>query len=432
MRAPGGAAGTLAGGGANGVQTGESLAESNVSRGQGEFIDTTTPVVADKKPGVCTGVVMEPETIVSVTPVTMYLVLDNSKSMVEGAKNGVTKWDHAITAITEFVGDATSAGIGVGIQYFNPAPPQALVEEFERTLEEKRMTLTADQWDDYEKEFHYNVDKCDGVAHAESAVPFGRLPAVADAIVASLASTDPNGGTPSVGALTGGVNFCADFQQKTPGEQCVVVFVTDGQPNGCGLSLSCHAGFTPDSEGHCVDPMAASVLVPIVQGARDNAGVLTYTVGMEGVVSDGFELLNRLAAVGGSDCTPGTPGDEACDVTQTGSAGLLEALNKIRDTVVQKVQVPCTWAVPPPPDGQRLDPSLVNVDVSIKEQVIELGQVGSEAECANVDGGWYYDTPVNPTEIRTCQQTCDVVEANPDEIRVSIELGCATKLARAK
>lgn len=348
----------------------------------------------------CAGLVLEPESLSYREPVAMYIVLDNSGSM-KRSDGPISKWDQAKTALTEFVTDPSSEGIDVGIQYFHP--------------------------------IHVgdDVNECDGMAHAQSSVEVGRLPEVALAVIASLAEAGPGGITPTVGALTGGIEFCKNFQQERPDEQCVVVFVTDGQPNGCGLDEKCVDGATPDTVGHCVDPESAAVLTPISSGGL-SAGVISYTVGMQGVTEDGFELLNALAVAGGTDCTPNTPGKEACDVSETGGAGLLEALGLIRDTIVETTLVPCSWALPAAPDGKSLEPSLVNVSLEINGQPLKLGQVLTETDCATVEGGWYYDNAAAPNEIRTCPQTCNIVEANPHSVRAAVEIGCATKIAVPK
>lgn len=365
-----------------------------------------------RAPEACAGVVMAPETLTHTPVVTMYIVLDNSGSM-----DNSSKWAHAKQALTDFVGDPTSAGIKAGIQYFHPqnvpGAPAAQGRNGRRGGNNQRN----------------NPFECDGVAHAQSAVEVGVLPAVAPTIVASLNTERPGGNTPTVGALTGGVNFCIDFQEKHPDEDCVVVFVTDGQPNGCGLQLECTPGFIPDAEGQCVDPRSEAVLAPIARAARDDHDVKTYTVGMAGVSGDGFDLLDALAVVGGTDCTPNVPGEEACNVADTGGAGLLQALNLIRDTVVQETRVPCTWAVPPAPDGRKLDPNLVNVSLTLKGVEVPLAQVAAAADCSAAGGGWYFDVPQTPTEIRTCEQTCETVEQNADDVRVDLEFGCATKKA---
>ena len=233
---------------------------------------------------VCVGVALETESVVREIPretttqrevqepVAMYIMLDNSKSMAQSDDGTHTTWEQAVIALTDFVQDPTSEGIDVGIQFFWP--------------------VNVD--DD---------DECAGAAHAQSAIDVGRLPEVAPAVVEALASTEPHSGTPTVGALTGAVDFCTTFQQQHPDEQCVVVFITDGQPNGCGLTLDCTPGFTPDHKNQCVDPEAEAVLTPIA-AAGASAGVKDVHGGHGGRQPRWFRSLERAGRGGGFRLQP--------------------------------------------------------------------------------------------------------------------------------
>lgn len=403
------------GGGAGGF-TSSGLAGQSAS-GATNPIDVSAQPPLDLGSGMsptdsCAGIELEPETILWKEPIAMYLMLDNSKSMIEG--KAPLKWDQAVKAFNDFIDDPRSEGIDFGIQYFHPQPPPGWVP------------MPVDPFNESDDDFRYRPDECDGVAHSQSAVPVGQLPNISQAIKDSLAAGDPRSNTPTVGALKGGVDFCTKFRQEHNGQECIVVFVTDGQPNGCGLSLKCHPGFTPNHKGDCVDPTSEGVLTPIVKTGFEQHGVKTYTVGMEGVIADGFDLLDALARAGGTDCTPNAPGKEACDVTATGGAGLLEALSLIRETIVKTSLVPCNLHLPAAPDGKRLDPRLVNVELKVRGEDVRLKQVLAKDECGKVEGGWYYDNPLTPAEIRTCPQTCKVIDDNAEHVRVVVRFGCAT------
>jgi hypothetical protein len=363
-------------------------------------------------------------------PIALYIVLDNSGSMKDSHK-----WPNAVSAITTFVqGNGSTPGaawacvdadgksvtppldlappgdgtISVGIQYFHPIGVGS------------------------------NPNECDGSAHSTPAVDVAPIPANAPAIVGSLGSTGPNGNTPTVGALTGGVDYCSAYQPAHPGTKCVVVLVTDGQPNGCGLSSNC--GTNQD----CVDPASASTLTPIANNGFTQAGnsVMTFTIGMEGVSADGFTLLDAIAIAGGSDCTPGTPGNEACNVTTSGTQGFVDALNAIRSTVqvsksstqtlttsvTQSTALPCEWKIPTPPVGKTFDKDLVNVGIDSGSGLQQVGKVATEADCASAGGGWYYDDVSSPTRILACPDTCGTITGTPN-VSVQVLFGCATKVA---
>ncbi|MBN2192109.1 MAG: VWA domain-containing protein [Polyangiaceae bacterium] len=378
--------------------------------GTGTSSTDNTPLSAAD---VCAGLSLEPQpleiteevtTVIETEipePVALYLLLDNSGSMDDSAAGSrQSKWDEAVEAVTSFVNDPASDGIDVAIQYFQ--------------------AVNAGR----------RADLCDGEAHSNPAVPIGPLPDQAEAIVDSLAATGPDGNTPTVGALTGGTQFCTEFQAAHPDERCVVVLVTDGQPNGCGLDATCPDGNSRD----CVDPNAESVLVPIAaEGLED--GVVTFTIGMAGVTSEGFDLLDALAAAGGSDCSPDNAGGEACDVSTTGAQGFLQALNAIRDSIVLTdtitetvtttltTTLPCEWAIPDPPGGETLDPNLINVNL-IDGETILIGSVSTVDDCGRASGpAWYYDDPDAPTTVAVCPDTCDLISTS-ETARVEVLFGC--------
>jgi hypothetical protein len=173
---------------------------------------------------------------------------------------------------------------------------------------------------------------------------------------------------------------------------------------------------------------------------------MTYAIGMEGA---DFALMDAIARAGGTDCTPGSPGQESCNVS-SGTTSFINALNTIRTTVshdvtvtktitkVQTSELACDFKIPAPPPGQTFDPEKVNVHFlhgGLDDAVL---QVPSEADCAKAsDQGWFYDNPALPTSIKVCNGTCAAIKAStadggvvvgdPPEVRVL--LGCATDKA---
>src|SRR5260221_12263471 len=253
--------------------------------------------------GACAELVMQPEqtkvdkTIPGVSctsnapePIVIYIMLDNSGSMKDN-----NKWTDAVGAITKFVeSDPTLMGapwVCVDKDGNGVPPPSDLPPPGSGSISVGIQYL-------HPESVGRNPDECDGSAHSTPAVPVGPIPANGGKIVSSLGSTGPNSDTPTVGALTGGTEFCAAYQAANPGKKCVLVLVTDGQPNGCGLSSDCGGGGSRGG-GDCVDPASASTLTPIASGAFQN-GVITFTVGMSGVTTAGFTLLDQIAVARGS------------------------------------------------------------------------------------------------------------------------------------
>lgn len=328
----------------------------------------------------CAGVDIQPETLTTTQdvtttetkPIAVYFMQDQSGSMVG------TKWTTAVNAITSFVNDPSSANLDVTIQFF----PDLFVS-------------------------------CNAQTYATPMVPLGRLPAYAPTIINTVNGQVPLGfGTPIEAALAGAEMFCENFKTLTtrnpPDEDCVVIFITDGNATSCST-----------------DP---NVISKYAADAWKNSQVHTYAIGMDGA---DFTLLDQIATSGNTNCGA-TP---SCNAT-SGSAGLSAALASIRDTITTTVTqtktittpLTCEWGIPPPPTGQTLDPTQVNVDLLANGQKTRLGQVPSAADCTKYTNGWYYDDPANPTKIIACADTCTAVTA-PGVAGVSISLGCATERA---
>jgi hypothetical protein len=175
----------------------------------------------------------------------------------------------------------------------------------------------------------------------------------------------------------------------------------------------------------------------VAQAALDASDVKTYTVGMDGA---DFGVLNRIAELGGGDCTPNDAASFACDVTVSSGNSFLDALNLIRSrastrtrtevrTVTQSTILDCEWDIPEPPEGETFDPDLVNVRFTAGQGSAQvIGAVATQADCANVESGWYYDDPSDPKSVKVCEQTCNVIQAVTDA-QVDVLLGCEQKQA---
>jgi hypothetical protein len=168
-------------------------------------------------------------------PLAMFIMLDKSGSMDDGGK-----WTAAVSALTQFVQDANSAGIKVALGYFPDG------------------------------------HSCNGAGYDVPDVAMGLLPGNAGAIVNSLNANGPSGNTPTEGALNGLVRD--GYEQTNPAEKCIGLLVTDGEPNGCDESQSTLTG------------IAAA-------GLAGTPSTLTFTMGMGGA---DFNLLDAIAAAGGT------------------------------------------------------------------------------------------------------------------------------------
>jgi hypothetical protein len=104
--------------------------------------------------------------------------------------------------------------------------------------------------------------------------------------------------------------------------------------------------------------------------------------------------------------------------------------DRLAEAIITGSQIACEWPIPSPPAGETLDLGNVNVRYTNAAGVgTTLGNVPSAADCANHDGGWYYDDPSNPTTILVCPQTCTQMQAASGETRVDVLFGCKTEVA---
>lgn len=346
------------------------------------------------------------EVVTEEVPVAIYIMLDQSGSMwipdaismVEGiVVDPNTMWDSfkwvaASDSINTFVNDPNSAGFNVALQYF------PLVG-----------------------------GGCDGTMYDTPAVPMGRLPGNATALSNSLAGVFSIGNdTPIEGALRGATNYCKRYKNdpalNPDGEDCAVVFITDGLPSACDQNIT--------------------NLANIVGEAYRNDGIRTFAVGMAGA---DFNMLNMMAeqGQGDNDCHPDDPLFYCCNVSA--NMTLLQALETIRgfvsreithevvrtethveyETVVETEALDCEWQIPDPPEHEAFNKDKVNVHFSptgSPDNSTIIPMVASQDKCGAV-AAWHYDNPANPTRIIACPETCNVIKA-AELGTINIVLGC--------
>jgi hypothetical protein len=129
------------------------------------------------------------------------------------------------------------------------------------------------------------------------------------------------------------------------------------------------------------------------------------------------------------DKTGGVHGDICSCLNPTACAQTFQTVfNELATKIIQGSQpLTCEWAIPPPPAGQTLDPSKVNVDfidqvAGTKETIYH---VNDAAACDPVLGGWYYDNNTAPTVVKACPASCDKITAAVNG-KINVVFGCAT------
>jgi hypothetical protein len=286
-------------------------------------------------------------------------LLDTSYSMDYNLK-----WSSVSQALEQFLQDPRFTGIGAGIQYFP-----------------LRTT-------------------CDVTDYARRAVPVAALRGAAPTLTASIDAKRMAGGTPTVVAMQGVVDYAEARAAANPDRRQVIVLATDGVPDN-----SCPAA------GDMGMPNTIDSVVSIVsQAAQGTPSVTTFVIG----VGSELTALNAIAAAGG-----GTPEALLVDTTADIKGAFAAALDQIR-----KVAFACEFAIPAPPAGLVIDPSRVNVQFTTTSTQT-LKYVGDAAGCAKAPTtGWYYDDATRPTKVILCDQACDGVRGSAGG-QVNIIFGCS-------
>lgn len=402
--------------------------------------------------GDCAGELIEAKRL----PLDMYVMLDVSGSMLEptGGDTTLTKWEAVSSALTDFVSDPASDGIGVGLQVFpiaHPDAPGACKADSECGQFGPCFLKTCWEYPEIAlcdvdancgpygpcKAFAFcsnsdlyicdaaNVGKscgtdpdtnqplgtcsatcvgtadCRAATYAAPAAPIAVLPEAKDGLVAVISGAQPEGRTPSGPALQGAIEQAGAWAKAHPEHQVVAVLATDGLPTQC-------------------TPVAiADVAALAADGRQLDPAVSTFVIGVFGAEEpDAPANLNTIARAGGT--TNAFMVDTAGDVQEQ----FRDALNKIRASGLS-----CELAVPTPPDGQSLDYKQVNVTFDAGSGPTVLLGVANAAACTDA-GGWYYDVqPGNgrPKRIVTCPTTCTQFQQT-DMGSVQIKLGCATRV----
>jgi hypothetical protein len=87
-------------------------------------------------------------------------------------------------------------------------------------------------------------------------------------------------------------------------------------------------------------------------------------------------------------------------------------------------ELPCVFDIPPPPEGEELDPNKVNVIYTATDGTeTVIPKVGDPGACGAF--GWYYNDETMPTQIYVCPDTCATLQADTGG-RVNISFGCTT------
>jgi hypothetical protein len=396
-----------------------------------------------------------------VVPLDLLVLMDASSSM--GQLAGMrSKWETAQSALSAFIRDPSSAGLGMGLQFFPNDVPRpcttsqdcsmgftcrvrtacgsptvtmptqvcrtgviflpptvcpagtmcvpagacsasgALCTNIGRACAGAGGTCVASPGTCASTSL-FGSTECDPRNYETAAVPIGTLPAAEMPLLMALNAHGPSGGTPMGPAVRGALGQLQARLAANPGRKAALVLASDGLPSACPM-------------GSTIADVAA-LLGPAFMGTPS---IPTYVIGvftMSELAKSQMEL-DRLAMAGGSG--KAFVLEAASDLTQR----LQEALNQIRGAALA-----CEYQIPPPTGGP-IDFSRVNVRYSGGGASENIPYVERADRCDPMRGGWYYDVPPSmgvPTRILTCDATCRRFKTDQSG-KVELVFGCGTQV----
>ncbi|HMA95824.1 MAG TPA: vWA domain-containing protein [Polyangiaceae bacterium] len=313
-------------------------------------------------------------------PLDIFVMFDRSGSMcscVDPPMNGnpcpdptckKTRLQAIREAMSAFMVDNGSNGLGIGLGYFGQQPIGA-----------------AD---------------CRPETYAVPSVTISGLPENSTSMMASLNTADPIGETPTGGAIRGACTYARQWKSAHAEREVVILFVTDGEPKA---PVTC-----PNGEGAC-----CPTLVDANQAAAEclsgSIRIKTYVLG----VGPFLQNLDQIANAGGTSRAYLVEGG---DVAQE----VLNALNEIRGNAT----IPCDFALPTSDPGRQVDLGKINIAYANSDC---NGRVFYHVESANActgQGGWYYDNPNQPSRVQLCPSSCN--EVSGPSGKLAFYIGCNT------
>ncbi len=367
--------------GGNGGSSGSGIPGSH----DGGTVPLTSAQIDEIEGSACAGWSTEGENL----PAVLQLVVDVSGSMDRNAPNSnQTKWEITQEALGSAIDDLP-ASTAVGVLYYP-------------NMETSESTEPRD------------VSEC---VNVDAMVPIDLLGATGsaqrDSIAMSLDQAAANGGTPTHDAyryaLENGMKPFMSTASK------FMLLITDGQPT---FSVDCVG------TGMVDDPVNEQPIVDEIAGAFAE-GIRTFVIGSPGseenvgTGDDARPWLSRAAMEGGTalaGCTENGP--NFCHLDMTEAPDFSQALREGLGQIVGQINT-CTYVVPPPPDGQQIDLTQVNLILTFGSGDAELILPDNTGDCSE---GWQLNAD---GQIVLCSATCDRVEMDA-QARVELMFGCAS------
>lgn len=332
-------------------------------------------------------------------PGALLLLLDKSGSMSDppDGNNGPTKWDATVSAVKKML-DVAKPTLEVGLLPFPAGKFNSLV------MQQCLFPIPG-----LPQPPNCNQILADGGCKdvdTQPIVPVSPLQQKGAAIASWLNQNDPDGGTPTLHALRNA--YAIMKAHPTPGQRFVLL-VTDGVPNTAQPAVFP----LPALQTECGN--LADIENEAAVAANGSPSVHTFVIGSPGSEGAG-ESLSKIALNGKTAKDPAcNPAAGDCHY-QIGSANFEAELAKVLSAIAGSVG-DCTFSMP---EGQDVDPNLVNVTV-------ETGNGPQEVlkDPSHVDGWDYADA--EQSKIQLFGPACDAYKSTKGG-SITIVLGCESKV----
>lgn len=221
-------------------------------------------------------------------------------------------------------------------------------------------------------------------------------PAQVQSLTNRLNAAQPNGGTPSLLALTGAYNLLKSYViaagSPLVGARKAALFISDGVPNG-GTS----------EQGTCVSTVAAAFALPAPTGP-----VYTYSVGVGAFPGAAFsydpKFMGEIAVAGGTRASPtcdpaSTNLAQVCHVQITPNSATVPQMKQLFLNAARRARIAqtgCDLSLAP---GTSFDPSRARVTI------VDI-QGGLSTVTAGGPDGWSFDDATAPTKVTFAGASC--------------------------
>jgi hypothetical protein len=422
-------------------------------------------------------------------PLDLYVMLDRSSSMLDQVNN-VSKWDAITKALTTFISDPASSGIGIGLQFFpyqDPNVPETCnssadcgannpcVKDFCQNLGPK--IYLCDTTKDCLDARGQNGGPCTPLTYCWSTGDLCHGDAdcnnvVGDCVPFNECSGDPTysckqagstcrSGTQNLGACRAITTFscqhtsdCRLTTYSTPAAEIATLpgaaaalekVLMSTMPQGdtptspaLGGAIAHAQAWAKAHPDHKVAVLLATDGLPsdcvVNQTDADPYGLTEITMTTAMGVNGNPSIKTFVVGVFAPMDT-----DSPSNLNQIAKAGgtnMAYVVNTGSDVesqflstldMIRGASLPCQFQIPTPTTG-NFDPKLVNVVFTTGGQEQTLDYWPDASSCDATSGGWYYayDNAMQPSQIIACPASCNAFQSASDG-HVAIRLGCMTK-----